>query len=142
MPTPILEVIDPTFLLAVGIFLIAFEALFVSFVVFWFGAAFLIVGVASYFIAFSDGIYQIAAIAIISIILLMALRSKAMELFMKPKKEHNDDFLNEKGVGVIKDGKVYYKATYWDYDSNEQFLEGEKVNVISTHNMTAVIEKR
>ena len=66
-----------------------------------------------------------------------------MEKFLKSKdQEINDTFLNEKGEGVIKNGKVEYKATYWDIDSKDtDFKEGEKVIVLSALRNKAKIEK-
>lgn len=133
---------SPLILISIGIVLIALEVLTFSFILFWFGISSFLVGVLSYFINFTDGLYQIAAICVISILLLFTLRSKVMETFMKAKgKEYNDDFLNQAGTGVIKEGKVYFKATYWNIDSSENFIENEKVNVLSTKGSEAKISK-
>ena len=54
-------------------------------------------------------------------------------------------FFDEKGIGEIKNSKVFYKATYWDIDSKideKEFVEGEKVVVLKTHKNQATIEKR
>lgn len=142
MENQILSVISPTILVAVGIALIALEAILFSFIAFWFGLATLLVGISSYFFRYGDGLWQLVAISIISLVLLFTLRTKAMELFMKSKDhEHNDDFLNESGEGVIKDGRVYFKATYWKIDSDESFEEGEKVKILSTKGSVASVEK-
>ncbi len=142
MATPILSVISPEYLIGAGIALIALEAVLFSFIVFWFGIASVIVGIVSYVITFSDGIHQVTAVSVLAVVMLIGLRSKALERFMKAKgKEHNDDYLNIEGQGVVRDSKVYYKATYWNIDSAESFEEGEKVNVLSVKNSTAVISK-
>lgn len=146
MPTQIiLSVIDPYILLAIGVALIALEAVIASFVLIWFGIGFVLTALLSYFLAFNDGIWQIATASIISLILLLMLRKKALESFLKSKKDISDNFLNEKGIGEIRDSKVFYKATYWDIDSKldeKEFVDGEKVVVLKTHKNKASIEKK
>ena len=88
MPTQIiLSVIDPYILLAIGVALIALEAIIVSFVIVWFGIGFVLTALLSYFLAFNDGIWQIATASIISLILLLMLRKKTLESFLKSKKD-------------------------------------------------------
>ena len=141
----ILDVIDPFILLAIGIALIAFEAVIASFILIWFGVGFVLTAIISSMYMFSDGIWQIAAASIISLFLLFLLRKKVLEKFLNSRKDISDDFLNEKGIGEIRNSKVFYKATYWDIDSNideKEFVEGEKVVVLKTHKNTAIIEKK
>ena len=141
----ILDVIDPFILLAIGIALIAFEAVIASFILIWFGVGFVVVAIISSLYMFSDGIWQIAAASIISLLLLFLLRKKVLEKFLNSRKDISDDFLNEKGIGEIRNSKVFYNATYWDKDSNideKEFIEGEKVVVLKTHKNTATIEKK
>ena len=141
----ILDVIDPFILLAIGIALIAFEALIASFILIWFGVGFVVIAIVSSVYMFSDGIWQIAAASIISLLLLFLLRKKVLEKFLNSRKNISDDFLNQKGIGEIRNSKVFYKATYWDIDSNideKEFVEGEKVVVLKTHKNTAIIEKK
>ena len=141
----ILSVIDPYILLAIGVALITFEAVIVSFVLVWFGVGFVLTALISYIYIFGDGIWQIATASLISLILLLLLRKKVLESFLKSKKDISDNFLDEKGIGEIKNSKVFYKATYWDIDSKideKEFVEGEKVVVLKTHKNHATIEKR
>jgi membrane protein implicated in regulation of membrane protease activity len=146
MPTQIiLSVIDPYILLAIGVALVAFEAVIASFILIWFGIGFIITAGISLFYGFSDGIWQIAVASLISLFFIFILRKKALESFLKSKKDISDDFLNEKGIGEIKNSKVFYKATYWDIDSKldeKEFVEGEKVVVLKTHKNHATIEKK
>ena len=146
MPTQIiLSVIDPYILLAIGVALIALEAVIASFVLIWFGIGFVLTALLSYFLAFNDGIWQIATASIISLILLLMLRKKALESFLKSKKDISDNFFDEKGIGEIRNSKVFYKATYWDIDSKldeKEFLDGETVVVLKTHKNKATIEKK
>ncbi|SFV67235.1 hypothetical protein MNB_SM-6-1461 [hydrothermal vent metagenome] len=61
---------------------------------------------------------------------------------MKAKKHnHNDDFFNESGEGVIKKDTVYFKGTYWKIGSAESFKDGDKVRVTGTKGSVAFVEK-
>lgn len=140
-----LSVIDPYILLAIGILFIAFEAMLGSFVIIWFGIGFGITAFISNFYTFSDGIWQIATVSFISILLLLVFRKKILETILKSKIEVSDDFLNERGIGEIKNSKVFYKGTYWEVDSEiktDNFEEGEKVVVLKTSKNNATIQKR
>ncbi|MBN2815051.1 MAG: nodulation efficiency protein D [Campylobacterales bacterium] len=142
MEAPILETFSAMLLIAMGIGLIALEALLFSFVVFWFGVATILVGFSSYFIEYNDGLWQLATIALIALLLLFTLRSKALERFMKSQDhEHNDNFFNTSGEGEVRNGKVYFKGTYWKIESQQLFSEGERVRVTSTEGSTAQVEK-
>ena len=66
-----LNVIDPYILLAIGVALVALEALIASFIVIWFGIGFLIVAIISFFFIFSAGVWQLATISLISIFLIL-----------------------------------------------------------------------
>lgn len=139
-----LSLISPITLMAIGITLIALEAITFSFVLFWFGVSFLVVAGLSLFSIYHDGLWQLSSVAVVSMLLLLTLRTKALKLFLKSKdKENNDNFLNEAGVGIIKDGKVNYKATLWHigYNGKETFSDNEKVSVTSTKAGFAYIEK-
>lgn len=146
MQTPIiLSMIDPYILLAIGIALIAFEAIITSFILIWFGVGFVITAAISYVYPFTDGIWQIAIASIISLVFLFLLRKKTLEKFLNSKRNISDDFFNEKGIGEIRNSKVLYKATYWDIDSSldeKEFVEGEKVVVLKTHKNSATIERK
>lgn len=140
-----LSAVDPYILLAIGVALVALEALIASFILIWFGISFIIVAIISYFVVFSGAVWQLATVSLISIILILVLRKKVVEIFLKSKVEVSDDYLNEKGIGEIKNSKVFYKGTYWDIDSQldeKEFIEGEKVEVLKTFKNKATIEKR
>jgi membrane protein implicated in regulation of membrane protease activity len=140
-----LSAVDPYILLAIGVALIALEALIASFILIWFGISFIIVAVISYFVLFSGAVWQLATVSLLSIFLILFLRKKVVEIVSTPKIDVSDDFLNEKGIGEIKNSKVFYKGTYWDIDSEideKEFLEGEKVLVLKTFKNRATIEKK
>ena len=66
----VISIISPTILIAIGLFLIAIEAMSFSFISFWFGLASILIGIATNFIDFNDGLWQIASIYILALVLL------------------------------------------------------------------------
>jgi membrane protein implicated in regulation of membrane protease activity len=140
----ILDISEPYILLAIGITLIALETFIGSFIVIWFGLGFIITAGIRYFYEFSDGIWEITTVSIISLLLILFFRKKFIEIFMKSEINVSDDFFNEKGIGEIKDSKVFYKGTYWDIDpliNEKQFVEGEKVIVLEILKNNVTIKK-
>lgn len=140
----ILNPFNPYILLAIGIFLIAFEAIITSFVLIWFGLGFLLTAIISMFFPFSDGIWQIAIASIISLILLFLLKEKAINKFLETKEKVSDNFFEGGGIGEIKNKKVFFKGTYWEIEStldDSEFKDKEKVKVIKTQKNYAKIEK-
>ncbi|MDK2090832.1 NfeD family protein [Aliarcobacter butzleri] len=140
-----LSVIDPYTLLAIGVTLVALEAFVASFIIIWFGVGFLVVAIISFFFIFSGAIWQLAVISLLSLIFLFLFRRKSLDKFFKSQTEVSDNFFDEKGIGEIKNSKVFYKGTYWEIDSSldaEEFVEGEKVEVLKTSNNMATIQKR
>jgi membrane protein implicated in regulation of membrane protease activity len=134
----------PIVLSSVGILLIAIEAIITSFVVIWIGLALIIVAGITIIYPYNDGYYQISSVAIMSIILLLLLRTKLKDKFMNSKEgEIEDNFLKAGGKGRIKNNQVYFKGTYWKYDSKSRdtYIEDEEVTVIQTENSTAFIKK-
>lgn len=140
----VLDVINPYILLGIGVILIALESVVVSFILIWFGLGFLITALISFAYDFSDGLWQLGIVAIISISFIAVLRKKALEKFLESDKDINDNFLDEKGIGEIKNSKVFYKGTYWEIEfKNGDFdlEEGQKVEVLKTYKNSAIIQK-
>jgi len=137
--------LSPLTLIGIGIALIAAEALVYSFFIVWFGVGTIIVGGISYFYHFENGLWQLASVAIISVLLLLLLRTKISNSFLKEKDSlPKEDFLNKSGFGVIAKDKLYFKATYWDIFSLEkdyEFSDGEKVAVVEAIDGVAHIKK-
>ncbi|WP_198304513.1 NfeD family protein [Arcobacter vandammei] len=132
-------------LFALGVVLIALEVFVASFVVIWFGLGFLLVSFVELVFPINDIVWQICFVAILSLIFLFLFRKKLLVKFSKSQREVKDNFFNEKGVGEIKNSKVFYKATYWEIDSKldeKEFVEGEKVEVLKIHGNFATISKR
>lgn len=140
-----LNPLDFYILFAIAVVLITLEVFLYSFVVVWFALGFIVVGLLSiYFEPFSSLLWQLASISLISIALMFIFRKKVIDKFLKPKIEVKDNFFDEKGIAQIKNSKIYYKGTYWDFDSSideKEFKEGEKVEVLKTFANKALIKK-
>jgi len=132
-------------LIAIGIVLGALEVFIYSFVLIWFALGFILVGIISLFYDFTNLYWQLATVALFSLLFLIFFRKSLLEKFLKPQSEISDNFFNKKGYGVIKNQKLFYKATYWEIEESinlEEFSEGEKVKVLEIVNNKAIIKKR
>ncbi len=143
MDTLILSPFTPWVLIGVGIAFIAFEIIVTSFVIIWFGLGLICTGLLTYMITFDDGMWQLALSSLIAIVMMYLLRTKVINNFINSKETIDEDFLNESGIGIILNGKVKYKATYWDVEQVDGFelVDGMKVYVLSTYNGIAKIKK-
>jgi hypothetical protein len=124
----ILPPIESSYLLAAGIALVAAEIVTASFVLFWFGIGFLVVAAVSYMYAFEEGMVQLAWAFSIGAALMYLLRAKFVQYVMASKEEHIDSFEGE-GEGVVENGKVFFRGTYWDADVSN-YNEGDRVRVV------------
>ena len=141
----LLEVINPYILLGIGVALIGFEAIITSFILIWFGLGFIITAFISMAYNFSEGVWQLGVVAIISVIFMILLRKKALEKFLSSESNITDNFLEEGGIGEIKNSKVFFKGTYWEIDPESEefdYEEGQKVLVSKTHKNNAIIQKK
>lgn len=140
MPSPL----DFYTLFAIGFVIITLEVFIYSFVVVWFGIGFLIVALSSLFFPIDSLIWQLAMVSVISLLFLVLFRKKLLAKFSKPERQMSDNFFDEKGFGEIKNGKVFFKGTYWEFDSNideTEFEDGEKVIVLKIKDNQASIKK-
>ena len=143
--TMLLDIINPYIFLGIGVVLIALEAVVISFILIWFGLGFILTAFISMGHDYSDGAWQLGTVAIISLIFIFMLRKKVLEKFLDSKEKITDNFLEEGGIGEIKNTKVFFKGTYWEIDpESEEFEleEGQKVVVIKTHKNSAIIQKK
>ncbi|QPH93308.1 NfeD family protein [Campylobacter concisus] len=121
--------ISPYIMLAIGAVLFALEFTLFSFYLLFFGLAFIIVGAVNFGIAF-EWPYQILGVAALAIVLLALLKAPLKSKFMARKESFNEEFLDEAGVGEIRENMVYFKGTLWKYDG--ALKNGEKVQVLGT----------
>lgn len=124
---------------ALGIGFIIAEVLFLDFTFIFFGIGFLIVAILSFFINLSWQI-QLLGAAVLSVLLLILFKKRIKARFFKPKEKLEDNFLDESGVGEIKNGMVYYKSTFWKSEEIANLKDGEKVQVKGVKNGQIVLE--
>ncbi len=121
--------ISPFIMLAIGALLCVAELMLFSFYLLFFGVAFIIVGAVNFGFNF-EWPYQILGVAALAIILLVLLKAPLKSKFMSRKESFNEEFLDEAGVGEIRENMVYFKGTLWKYDG--ALKNGEKVQVLGT----------
>ena len=116
-------------MIAIGALLCVAELMLFSFYLLFFGLAFIIVGAINFGFNF-EWSFQILGVAALAIILLVLLKAPLKSKFMAKKESFNEEFLDEPGVGEIRENMVYFKGTLWKYDG--VLKNGEKVQVLGT----------
>ena len=121
--------ISPFIMIAIGALLCVAELMLFSFYLLFFGVAFIIVGAVNFGFGF-EWSFQILAVLVLAFILLALLKAPLKSKFMAKKESFNEEFLDEPGVGEIRENMVYFKGTLWKYDGALKI--GEKVQVLGT----------
>ena len=121
--------ISPFIMIAIGALLCVAELMLFSFYLLFFGLAFIIIGAVNFGVAF-EWPYQILGVSALAIVLLALLKAPLKSKFMARKESFNEEFLDEAGVGEIRENMVYFKGTLWKYDG--ALKNGEKVHVLGT----------
>ena len=121
--------ISPFIMLAIGALLCVAELMLFSFYLLFFGVAFIIVGAINFGFGF-EWSFQSLAVLVLAFILLALLKAPLKSKFMAKKESFNEEFLDEPGVGEIRENMVYFKGTLWKYDGG--LKNGEKVQVLGT----------
>lgn len=124
-------------MLAIGALLCVAELMLFSFYLLFFGLAFIIVGAVNFGVAF-EWPYQILSVSALAIVLLALLKAPLKSKFMARKESFNEEFLDEAGVGEIRENMVYFKGTLWKYDGN--LAEGSKVQVRGIKGNKAILQ--
>lgn len=124
--------------LAIGLILMIAELAFFSFYLFFIGLGFLFVGILSFFIFFG-WTWQILIAFIISAILTISFRKILLNKFLNNKNSVKDNFLDDGGVGEIKNGMVFYKGTFWKCDIKD-LKDGQSVEILGIKDGKIVIK--
>lgn len=91
-------------------------------------------------LAFELSIASLAVIcAVLAVIFFFTIRAPLRRFFTSKKSK--DDFLDESGEGVVKEGMIYFKGTMWRADTSA-LADGDKVRVLGIKNGEIIIEKR
>ena len=116
-------------MIAIGALLCVAELMLFSFYLLFFGVAFIIVGAINFGFNF-EWSFQILAVLVLAFISLALLKAPLKSKFMAKKESFNEEFLDEAGIGEIRENMVYFKGTLWKYDGG--LKNGEKVQVLGT----------
>lgn len=137
-----MEAISPIWLIGIGIRLIGLESIIMSFFVIWFGFGLILVGLSSYIIVYPNIYIQFISVLLVSSLLLFLLKNKFVKKFIK-EPEEDKNFLDEEGEGIIKEGKLYYKGSFFNIKSTDDssYKENETVNVLKIKLNDAYVKK-
>lgn len=122
-------------LIAIGFVLGIIELLVGSFYIIFFAFGFFVVGIFGLFIDVGLEIKLILC-AFISLSSLFVFK----KYFKKKPQTIKDNFLDESGIGTIKDGMVYYKGALWQVDKISHLKEGDKVKIKGVENNKLILE--
>lgn len=121
--------------LALAFFII--ELAFLDFSCFIIALALGISGIFSLFIELSIAVWAVIS-AVLAVIFFFTIR-RPLRCFFTTKKS-KDNFLDDSGEGVVKEGMIYFKGTLWRADVSG-LEEGQSVNVKGIQNGEIIIEK-
>lgn len=113
------------------------ELAFLDFSCFLIALALGISAICSLFIELSITIWAVIS-ALLAVIFFFTIRAPLKRFFMSKKSK--DDFLDESGQGVVKEGMIYFKGTLWRADTSD-LSEGQSVKVKGIQNGKIIIEK-
>ena len=113
------------------------ELVFLDFSCFIIALALGISAICSLFIELSITIWAVIS-ALLAVIFFFTIRAPLKRFFMS--KKSNDDFLDESGQGVVKEGMIYFKGTLWRADTSG-LSEEQSVKVKGIQNGKIIIEK-
>ncbi len=112
--------------LIIGVVLMATEVMSGDFTLLLFGAGFVLAALAGW-IAPMGWAAQTMLAFVLALILLFTLKKPLKRRF--GAKGMKDNFLDESGVGEVREGMVFYKGTFWKSDEIVGLKEGDKVEV-------------
>nr|WP_315083079.1 NfeD family protein [uncultured Campylobacter sp.] len=124
----------------IGVILAIVELLVMDFTFIFFSAGFFITGLLSFGFHL-DWDVQILLSFVLSFVLLIAFKKPLKSRFFKPEEKHEDNFLDERGTGTVKNGMVYFKGTFWKSDEISDLNEGDRVEILGVKNGQIVVKK-
>ena len=113
------------------------ELVFLDFSCFIIALALGISAICSLFIELSITIWAVIS-ALLAVIFFFTIRAPLKRFFISKKSK--DNFLDESGQGVVKEGMIYFKGTMWRADTSS-LSEGQSVKVKGIQNGKIIIEK-
>lgn len=131
------EPFSVTELLTGGILLISLEVFMFSFFIIWFGFASIVIAGVTLFYPFESGTVQLGYISIIALTLFFILAKPLKERLMKPAEKLHDE---KREVGVLKNNRIMYSGTFWNYHTEDRVLEGDEVEIIKKDGNTLIVK--
>ncbi len=141
----ILPIIPAWIMLTLGVLLLAAELLSATFVMLFFGIAFILVGLVGFFVSWPSGEVQLLLAMVLGGVLTYALRGFFMQSMRKENLPLETMQVGDTGIIVENDGhlRVDYKGTTWGLkkDADFEIKAGDEVLVEELKNNVAYIQK-
>lgn len=141
----ILPVIPAWVMLTLGVLLLGAELLSATFVMLFFGIAFILVGLVGFFVNWPSGEVQLLLAMVLGGVLTFALRGFFMPGMEKQELPLETMQVGDTGIIVENDGhlRVDYKGTTWGFKKKGDFKikAGDEVLVEELKNNVAFIQK-
>jgi len=141
----IISVIPEWVMLTIGVALLGFELLIGTFVILFFGMAFVVIGVVGFFVAWPSGELQVLVTMLLGGLLVFLLRPIMIKGLQKDDLPLETMQTGDVGQIVNHGGelRLMYKGTTWAFKIENQATvsAGEEVLVEKLHNNVALIQK-
>ncbi len=133
--------LSPLILITLGVIFLFIELITLTFFSIFIAIGFFVVGGVTFFMEFGI-LWQLFFVALISLVMTFLLKKPIKKHFNKSDEIIKDNFLDESGVGVVKNGMIYYKGTFWRIDDIGSFDEGDRVEVLGVDGNRLLIKGR
>ena len=141
----ILPVIPAWIMLTIGVVLLGLELLSATFVILFFGMAFIVIGFSGFALDWQAGEYQVLAVSILGGIMTYTLRGYFMKGMSKEDLPLETMQVGELGTIVNHGGeqRLLYKGTTWAFkNTSENVISiGDEVMVVELKNNVALVSK-
>ncbi len=141
----ILPIIPAWIMLTLGVLLLAAELLSTTFVMLFFGIAFILVGLVGFFVSWPSGEVQLLLAMVLGGVLTYTLRGFFMQSMENQELPLETMQVGDTGIIVENDGhlRVDYKGTTWGFkkDADFEIKAGDEVLIEELKNNVAFIQK-
>ena len=137
-----MEAISWSYLLGIGILLIALEVFLMSFFLLWIGLGFLIIATVSYFGLYDNALAQVASASTIGLILALLLR-KWSSSFLNKTQDSSEEQNHHGGIGEVHGNSIKMDGTFWRTDADlSDFNEGDRIEVLDIVENKAIVKEK
>lgn len=141
------DLLQPQYIwIIVGFLLLILEFMISGVITVFFGVGALLVGILSWFLPMPVNLQLLIFVAT-STLLVVTLRNKFKEWFMGEAKDtvEEDEFTGKravvtKSIGPAQTGKVEFRGSYWEAESDVDIPEGASVEIIDKKNITLIVK--